>query len=173
MSGPRIDATLPLPPTPGPAPVLQGLEGVLALPGPAGPGRFLVEAGMVRVEGQERGGIDSLSIAGRTIVTGFSTTAGTPANIVATPGSIRREIIGPQGTIQETILAPASQHAAAIQWRGAAPQGQSLSVRFTIGAGATGIRYRAAEHALVVRTDSAAEDHMVLVHPAPTSCSVV
>jgi len=173
MSGPRIDTTLPVPPAPGNVAVLQGLEGVLALPGPAGPGPFLVEAGVVRVEGRERGGIDSISIAGRTIITGFSTTAGTPANIVTTPGSIRRELIGPQGTTQETVFAPASQNAAAIQWRGATPHGQGLAVRFTIGAGATGIRFRTAEHALVVRADSEAGDHIVVIHPTPTSWTVV
>ncbi|MHC4924982.1 MAG: hypothetical protein ACYTG4_13055, partial [Planctomycetota bacterium] len=61
MTAPRIDTTLPMPPAPRRVPLLKGMEGILALPGAAGARPFLAEAGVVRITGQERGGIDAIS----------------------------------------------------------------------------------------------------------------
>ena len=171
MRGPRVDAGLPLPAPPERTPRLTVAEGVLALPGPAGPGPFVAAAGVVQITGSERGGIGSICVGGRDLLTDLTTTAGAAANVVATPAGLRRELVGPTGTTQEIILAIGSPPAAAIQWQAA--DTRQLRIRFKMAAGTSGVRYRTGEQALVLRTESGPDDHVVLLDPPPSAWTVV
>jgi len=168
-----MDGSLPLPKPADRTATLSGAEGVLALPGPAGAGPFLVEAGAVRITGREREGIESIGIHGQDVVTNLSTTAGAAANVVATPGSLRRELVGPEGTTQEIVLALGTQPVAALQWQTSGTDERELSMQFTMGAGAAGSRYRVGEHAVVLRSGAQSDDHVVLLDPPPNAWTVV
>lgn len=171
MTGPRVDTGLPLPAPAERTPRLTGAEGVLALPGPAGPGPFVAAAGVVQISGSERGGIGSIRVGGRDLVTDLTTTAGAAANVVATPAGLRRELVGSMGTTQEIILAIGSPPAAAIQWQAA--DTRELQIRFLMAAGTSGVRYRTGEQALVLRSEAGCDDHVVLLDPPPSAWTVV
>ncbi len=171
MTGPRVDTGLPLPAPAERTPRLAVAEGVLALPGPVGPGPFVAAAGVVQIRGSEGGGIRSITLAGRDLLTDLTTTAGAAANVVATPAGLRRELVGPMGTTQEVILAIGSPPAAAIQWQAA--DIRDLHIRFLMPAGTSGVRYRTGEQALVLRTEAGSDDHVVLLDPPPSVWTVV
>jgi hypothetical protein len=101
-----------------------------ALAGPAGAGRFLVEGASVAVTGVRRGAIESVWIAGREVVRDVRVEPGAVANVVAYPGLLRRERVGPSGTTTETVVAAPTVPLAAVQLASAA----GLTVRFAFAA---------------------------------------
>ncbi len=174
MTGPRIDTGLTLPDISHPPPMLKGAEGLLALPGPAGPGPFLVEAGDVQITGSERDGVERVRIGSVDVLTDLATGEGAAANVLATPGGLRRECIGPLGSTQEIVLLPGTGSTAAVQWQTGQPEERAFSIRFTLAPGMSAVSYRTGEQTLVVKAGSPdSEAHAVVLDPPPTSWTAV
>ncbi|HSW28765.1 MAG TPA: hypothetical protein VLH75_04630 [Longimicrobiales bacterium] len=100
------------------APGALGLaEPALARPGVAGVAPFLLEGERLAVTGTERHGDHAFWVGGRLVAEGLATDAGAGVNLVAAPASLRRELLGPRGSLLELTLAVPTLPLAAVQWR--------------------------------------------------------
>ncbi|NNM33320.1 MAG: hypothetical protein HKO53_09650 [Gemmatimonadetes bacterium] len=86
------------------------------------------------VGGTERGGIDSVRVGERTVLSALRTDGGIGANIVVCPCSCRRELVGRAGTILESLLVASGLPLVTVQWRRppGAPRLWSLEVACTL-----------------------------------------
>ncbi len=126
------------------APGALGLaEPALARPGVAGLAPFLLEGERLAVTGTERQGDHAFWVGGRLVAEGLATDAGAGVNLVAAPASLRRELLGPGGSLLEVTLAVPTLPLAAVQWR--APQGgrwpEALGLRLALLPGCGEVRY--------------------------------
>ncbi|MEX2466015.1 MAG: hypothetical protein WD995_03850 [Gemmatimonadota bacterium] len=122
----REDAGLPLfePPERLTAPGHVAPDLAIACPATDRP--FRLEAERISVEGSERGPATSIRIDGQRVIGRIQAGEGVVANVVLSPGRIRRERIGPGGSLQETMLAAPTLPWVALHW---APVGGALSVQ--------------------------------------------
>jgi hypothetical protein len=96
----------------------------------AGAGPILLEGLGTRVVADHRGSVESIWIGGREIGGPVRAAVGRVANVVAAPGAMKREWVGPGGPLLETVLASRRQPLVAVQWSGdRAPSEISVSLR--------------------------------------------
>lgn len=155
------------PSAPGP---IGDAQAGLALAGVAASRPFLVEGGRVAAVGEERRGIASVSVDGVAVAGNLITDAGTAANVVVTPGLVRRELVGGGGSVLETTLALPALPLLAVQWvppHGAPPLRRTL-VALTLLPGARDVRYRVGGASAVAIDDDASGGRVqVVLHPEP------
>jgi hypothetical protein len=102
------DAGLPLFTAPERCPPPGRVEPDLAVAARATDRPFRVEGERVLAAGLERGSLTSIRIDGEEVIGRLEAGAGVVANVVSSPGRIRRERVGPGGSTEETVLvAPA------------------------------------------------------------------
>jgi hypothetical protein len=174
MTSLRADPGMALPPSPRQVHVLDAPEDTLAIPGPATARPFLVEAGPVRIWGAERRGVERVQVDGLEVLADLATTAGGAANLVATPGGVRRELLGPHGSVQETVLAAAAPPSGVVQWRPLVEDGQPpvFGLSFRVLPLGSGGRYKVGEQALVVAHDDRTAHSVITIWPPPESWQV-
>jgi len=105
-----------VPALPHTIPLLEWSVAGLALAGPAASGPFLIEGARAHVLGEQRGPVRAISIDGVTTVSTLDTALGTAANIVVSPGLVRREFVGTHGVCVETIVVPPALPCVVLQW---------------------------------------------------------
>jgi hypothetical protein len=172
--GIRVDPGLQTPVARAAPPLLEDAGTAVAVAAAAGPGRFLVAGAQAAAGGTERNGVESVRLGARLVAGRVQAHAGSGANVLASPGLLRRELVGDRGVTLETVLAPPALPAVAMQWMapsGAPPPAvQDLSIH--ILPGAADVRYAVGEAG--VRAVDAARDDVVVevcVHPTPRSWS--
>jgi hypothetical protein len=152
---------------PGP---IGDAQAAVALAGVASSRFFMVEGERVAAAGGERRGVASVSVDGVAVAGNLITDAGTAANVVVTPGLVRRELVGTGGSVLETILALPALPMLAVEWAwasGAPPPGRIL-VAFTLLPGVRDVRYRVGGASAIAMEEDASEDRVhVVVHPKP------
>ena len=172
----RIDPELGVGPT-GPAPGLLGsTEAPVALAGPASSGPFTLEGERVAIHGSERSGGHAFWVDGVTVVANLTVDGGACGNVVAAPGSLRRELLGSAGTLIEHTLAAPALPLAACQWTH--PTGGQwpgpLTLSFSILPGEEHVGYRMGTSTLrAVSRRPGGPGVLVTLHPAPEEWSVV
>ncbi len=167
----RVDTELLLPEAPGAPDRIGTAEGALALHGQAGPRDFLVEGGRVSLSGPERGAVASMTVSGRVRAADIGADVGTAVNVVASPGLLRREHLGPRGSVVETLLAAPALPLAALQWAGvgSSARAPASELRFTLVPGAASTRYHAGPGVVMAIDEARPEEIVVaLVHPVPS-----
>ncbi|MHB1193522.1 MAG: hypothetical protein ACYC6F_10795 [Longimicrobiales bacterium] len=159
------------------APGALGLtEPGLARPGAAGVAPFLLEGERLAVTGTERHGDHAFWLGGRLVAEGLATDAGAGVNLVAAPASLRRELLGPRGTLLELTLAVPTLPLAAVQWR--APENGRrpgvLGLRLALLPGCAEVRYHVqGEGVRCVGDEGRGELAVELrVHPEPAEWRV-
>lgn len=169
MTRVRVDPSLPLPEAPPDPDRIGGAEGQLVLADQARRGTFLIEGDGIAVTGPERGDPHTVTIGGRVRAAQIEPGVGVPVNLVATPGVLRRERIGPAGSTLETLLAAPTIPLVALQW-GAPPGAPAPAVRdlrFTLVPDAASARYRIGPAGVCAVDDSCPDDVTVAVLSPP------
>jgi hypothetical protein len=100
----REDADLPLFTPPETCPPPGRMEPDLAIAARATERPFRVEGERVLAAGSERGPVTSIRIDGEEVIAGLETGPGIVANVVLSPGRVRRERIAAGGSAEETVL---------------------------------------------------------------------
>ncbi len=98
--------------------------------GPAGAAPFLLDGEKIAVTGVEARGDHAFWLGSLLVAEGLATDVGSGANVVAAPAAIRRELVGPRGTVIETTFVTPTLPLAAVQW--SAPVGGSWSGRMEV-----------------------------------------
>lgn len=153
-----------------PPAVLADVGTAVSVAGPVGPRRFLVAGRLAAAGGTERGGVEAVRIGTRLVAGAVGAGVGGSANVLTSPGLLRREMVGPGGAVLETVLAVPTLPAVAIQWT--VPPGLSeppvREVVVHLLPGVAEVRYGAGE-ALVRAADASRPDELVAmcVHPTP------
>lgn len=135
------DESLALPePTPPPG-ALRGPSDSLARAGSARGRPFALATARVHVTGSELAGVRAVSADGWPLLAELACDAGVSASVVMSPAEMRRELVGPGGSVLETVLAGDRMGGIVAEWRPAAPAAArtmtlrwSIPVRGTIGA---------------------------------------
>jgi hypothetical protein len=118
--------TNPPPTLPSDLPELEGPDGPLARAGPAGSKLFSLGGRRAAAWGSERRGLEEVQGGGWTLLSDLRSELGPASGVVVGPSSIRREVLGADGSILETVLIPVDLPGAALQW--ARPAGSSGGV---------------------------------------------
>ena len=170
-----IDESLRAPGLTDPPPVLGSAEPPLVQAGPVEVQPFLVEAGSIEVRGTERGGIDSVVIGGQRVLAALRTDRGMGANVVLSPCSCLRELVGGGGSTLETVLIAPALPLAVVQWRPphGAPALWSFEVGLTLLPGSHGVRHSAGTSGLRALGKNPPDLAVDLVfHPQPAELTV-
>jgi len=145
------DDTLPLFPPPPRVPPPGGIEPALAVATSASSRPFHLEGTRTRVHGSEFDGVSTVVIDGVTVASLLRAGRGTGANVLVSPGRIRREHIGHRGSSMETVLVAPSLPLVAAHWTAppslqAAAHGQDPEegLSLTVFPESTSVRYHAA-----------------------------
>ena len=101
---------------PGPIPTLTPEPAGAAIAGPAGSGSFAIEGEQVLAVGRDRRSIEHLRLGGEEFGGSWAADLGAVATVLRHPGMIRREWVGPSGTVIETLLAHPSLPLLLAQW---------------------------------------------------------
>jgi hypothetical protein len=147
---------------------MEGLQAGLAVAGPAGPGRLFVEGERTAVHAAQRHPVGTIRIGARAVGP-LRVELGSAANVVGSPGSARREWVGPEGTALETIIAASTLPLVVIQWAfGSAWRPEEI----TLGIPALDdrISYRIGPDSVVIRAGE--EEVAVGVSPRPARLEI-
>ena len=169
MTSLRTDPELGRASLPGAPAPFGTLEAPVALAAPASPAAVLLEGARVALLGTERRGVTTFVVDGVRVATDLEADAGTAANIIVAPATLRRERVGHAGSVFESALALPALPLGVVQWTGVRG---TLHVEITLLPGAADVRYRSHEQG--VRAAGSEADHQVdlLIHPAPAECAV-
>lgn len=170
-----IDPVLGGPSGRGRPPVLGGAESPLARASAAAARPFLVEGERLAVSGSEIAGRHTVWLGARAVVRDLEAGGGLAANVVASPGTLLRELVGSGGSLHESTLVAPSLPLAAIQWRRPPGGGRpaTLGIALTVLPGEDKVRYCVGEAG--ARFAGVGADGVrveVLVHPPPLEVSV-
>lgn len=155
------DAELTVPPLPGTVPPLRVDDPELALAGEPGEGRVLLEGERGSVRVRERGGIETIHLAGHVLARDLSLDAGPVVNRVASPASLRRERVVDGATVEEIVLLPPRLALLALQLR--SPGGsREIAGRLTLLPWAGPLRWHIEGARLVAVAREAPELQLVL-----------
>ncbi len=146
-----VDPDLPLPEPPAPLPRLTGPGGWTVAEGEATEELFFLAGRRTLLWGTERHGLGELRFHPLRVLLNLDAGLGPARYVRIAPGSLRRELAGPQGPVLERILVFRELPAAAVQWtRPTEAEGPlELDLRFEIGPflppedGGPSLRYRA------------------------------
>jgi len=125
---------------------------------------FLAASRWASVRGTELGGVTAVAVAGIDVLQALKTGAGTCANVLLGPRSLRRELFGAGGTVLETVLVSDRHPGVVAQWRASAGSGLALDVMWTVPGAAAA--HRSARSILRVRPESG-PDRLFALHPPP------
>lgn len=165
----HVDAELPLPEAPGTPDRIGEVGGTLVLHGRAGAHELLVEGSRVSLTGRERAEPISVTVSGRVCASEIQADIGAAANVVASPGLVRREHPGPRGSAIQTLLAAPTLPLVALQWVGGGQAAPVNEVWFTLVPDATSARYRAGSDGVTALDDAHPNEIVVAVlHPTPS-----
>lgn len=123
---------LPLPDPPDRIGTLDAPSDTLVHGGPAGHRPFLAASRRIEVHGTESGGVDRVVAEGAEVLLGLRTGGGPCANVLLGPRGVRRELVGPGGTVLETLLVADRHPGVVIQWTTTTAGGLALDVRWDV-----------------------------------------
>lgn len=172
----RLDPSLGSVAPASPPGTLGLAEPVVARPGVARSAPFLLEGERMAVTGTERAGAHAFWWGGHLVAEALTTDAGSGVNVVVAPASLRRELLGPRGTLLELTLVVPTLPLAAVQWQ--APVGarwpDGLEVAVVLLPGCSQVRCHV--HGEGVRCVADGEGSQVAVelrvYPAPVEWRV-
>ncbi|MEQ9400165.1 MAG: hypothetical protein RJQ04_13470 [Longimicrobiales bacterium] len=177
--GARHDPDLVLSPLPDRIARLGEVAPDLELAGPAADVPFAVEGEAVSALGVERGPVAWVRVGGRVVAAGLAPEESTVANVVVSPGLIRRERLVAGGYVTETALAAPTLPLLVWQFGGPGPEGagpgapDGLTVACTVLPGSAALRHHAADGQVVAVDDAWPDEPVTLaVVPAPRSLEV-
>ena len=116
----RVDPELPLPELPETIQRLGSPAPTLAVAGAARAGRYLLEGERVVLAGSSTGALERVWFDGWPALGDLHLTGAKPVNRVVSPGGLRMESIGTDGTRIEFLMAAPMLPLAAMQWHGPA-----------------------------------------------------
>lgn len=172
----RIDPSLAGPPPSRPPPLLGSTESPVARAAPASSGAFLLEGERMAVSGSEMAGRHAFWLGGGAVAEGLEVRGWVAANVVTAPATLRRELVGRQGSLAETTLVTPSLPLAAVQWRRPPGAGGdvALDVGLTVLPGHRSVRYAVSDgSARFVADGGDAPAVEIQIHPPPAEWSVV
>jgi hypothetical protein len=168
-----------LPATPAELPTLEGPGSPLARAAPAGASLFSLVGRRATAWGLGTRGIQELRAGRWTLLGRLETGLGVAAGIVVGPSSIRREVVGPGGSLLETVLIPVDVSGGILQWTRPAGARTELAVRVEWSMecdGAQALAHRPVDHGVLVAAGVEAVHEpgaaVALLHPRPVQMRV-
>ena len=132
----------------------------LAVAGLTGSRPFLIEGKLASATGMLKGGFERITIRDRAVVHDLSVGGSLAVNFVLMPGALRRERIGPRGTVLENAIIAPTLPLVAVQWS-ASPMADDDALRLTVPGRGTPIR--PSVHGGVLHVTGQDEDESVVI----------
>lgn len=171
----RIDRALGGPSGGASPPSLGATESPLARSAAAAARPFLLEGERLAVTGSEIAGQHAFWLGSRVVARDLHMEGGLAANAVASPGTLRRELVGRHGSLLESTLVAPSLPLGAVQWRRPPGGGGSttLGIALTVLPGEERVHYGLGEAGARFTADGPAGLMVeVFIHPSPAEISV-